>query len=134
MKIPVMENQARNYQIKQRIKFIPLVMLEDREIDFGEVLMEEREETRSLVAVLGALSGKEHEGWRVAVETMEEFAPMNRVLVTPIQANEQGLVTVFIYLFLEGLFDNFQIVGNSAKKQFLDKIKEEIILLPSFIF
>lgn len=134
MKIPVMENQARNYQIKQRIKFIPLVMLEDREIDFGEVLMEEREETRSLVVVLGALSGKEHEGWRVAVETMEEFAPMNRVLVTPIQANEQGLVTVFIYLFLEGLFDNFQIVGNSAKKQFLDKIKEEIILLPSFIF
>lgn len=37
--------------------------------------MEEREETRSLVAGLGALSGKEQDGWRVAVETSMDFVP-----------------------------------------------------------
>lgn len=94
-----MENQARNYQIKQRIKFIPLVMLEDREIDFGEVLMEEREETRSLVAVLGALIGKEQEGWRVAVETVEEFAPMNRVLVTVFRPMNRFSDIIYLFIY-----------------------------------
>lgn len=56
-------------------KYIPLVLLEDRETFVLEVLMKDREDPRSLVIVLGALSGKEQEGWRVAVETSIEFAP-----------------------------------------------------------
>lgn len=49
------------------------MVLEDREEFLDEVVMKDREELRSLVIVLGALSGKEQQGWRV--ETSIEYEP-----------------------------------------------------------
>lgn len=67
------------------------MILEDREILLDEILTKEREEARSLVAVLGALSGKEQEGWRVAVETSIEFAP--KLFACPEEMEEKEMAT-----------------------------------------